>query len=171
MSDLLPSALSVPEGKPASAKPASPASLILGHVLTGMGADHDPVIPLEDVHLLRHAFRRRDDRGLRGPEDLTEERVLAYTREQNVSTRSFPADPPRYWVVLIADGQHRSRLWGTYENHGEVAEERTKANRYFDLRPSGFLAPLKDRLVVEWDSPRQWHRSASSATAMRMPVL
>jgi hypothetical protein len=135
-----------------------------------MGADYDPKIRLEDVHVIRHAFRPRDPRGLRGSEDLTEERVLAYTREQDLSPRRFPADPPRYWVVLVADGQRRSRLWGTYENHGEVAAERTEANRYFDLRPIGFLAPLNDRLVVEWDTPRIWHRKASSDSAARMPV-
>lgn len=93
------------------------------------------------------------DPALRGPEDLTEERVLAYTRERDISPRRFPLTPPRYWVILIADGQRRSRLWGTFENHGEVAAERTEASRYFDLRPTG-LAPLNDRLAVEWDNPR-----------------
>jgi hypothetical protein len=52
-----------------------------------------------------------------------------------------------------------------------VAAERTEAYRCFDLRPAGFLAPLNDRLVVEWDNPRSWHQSASSISAMRMPVL
>jgi hypothetical protein len=170
VSDLQPLALDLPAETAVPARQAPPASLTLGHVLTVMGADYDPKVRLEDVHVLRHAFRRRDDRGLRGPQDLTEERVLAYTREQNVSTRSFPADPPRYWVILVADGQRRSRLWGTYENHGEVAAERTEANRYFDLRPAGFLAPLKGRLVVEWDNPRIWHRKASSDSAARMPA-
>ncbi|AUI51176.1 excinuclease ABC subunit C [Arthrobacter crystallopoietes] len=133
-----------------------------------MGADHNPAIRPEDVHVIRHVFRPD---GLRGPEDRTEERVLAYTRKQDISPRSFPSDPPRYWVAFIRDGQKRSRLWGTYENHGELAAERTPKNRYFDLRPSGFLASLKDRLVVEWDSPISWHRSAASAKAARMPVL
>lgn len=52
-----------------------------------------------------------------------------------------------------------------------MAAERTEVNRFFDLRLSGFLAPLNDRVVVEWDNPRSWHRSAGSASASRMPVL
>ncbi|GAB2707719.1 GIY-YIG nuclease family protein [Arthrobacter bambusae] len=161
----------VPAETAVAAEPASRASLTLGHVLTGMGADHDPPIRLEDIHVIRHAFKPGDPDALRGPEDLTEERVFGYTRSQDLSGRRFPADPPRYWVVLIADGARRSRLWGTFENHGEAATERTKTHRCFDLRPSGFLAPLNDRLVVEWDNPRSWHRSASAASAARMPVL
>ncbi|GAA3326073.1 GIY-YIG nuclease family protein [Paeniglutamicibacter sulfureus] len=153
------------------ARAASLASLTLGHVLTGMGADHGPGVRSADMHLIRHAFKPSDPLALRGPQDLTQERVLAYTREQLVSPRRFPADPARYWVILVADGQRRSRLWGTFENHGEVAAERTETRRCFDLRPTDFLAPLYDRLVVEWDNPRSWHRSAASASAARMPVL
>lgn len=141
------------------------------HVLTGMGADHDPTVRPEDIHVIRHTFKPGDPGALRGPEDLTEERVLAFTREQDLSPRRFPADPQRYWVILVADGQHRSRLWGTFENHGEVTADRTESSRFFDLRPSVFLAPLNDRLVVEWDTPRSWHRSAAAASAARMPVL
>lgn len=74
-------------------------------------------------------------------------------------------------MVFLADGKRRSRLWGTFENHGEVIEERTDEVRCYDLRPSPFLSPLNDRLIVEWDTPRSWHRSASAASAMRMPVL
>lgn len=144
---------------------------MLGHVLTGMGAGYDPVVRLEDIHVVRHTFRPGDAYALRGPEDLSEERVFAYTREQDISPRRFPSNPPRYWVILVADGQRRSRLWGTFENHGEIAAERTESNRYFELRPSRFLESLKDRLVIEWDNPRSWHRSAQSASAARMPVL
>ena len=149
--------------------PASRASLTLGHVLTGMGTDSAPAVRLDDVLLIRHAFRPGDPTALRGPEDLTEERVIAYTREQGLSPRQFPADPSQYWVIMIADGKRRSRLWGTLENHGELAAERTEVNRFFDLRMSGFLAPLNDRLVIEWESPRNWHRRASSAA--NLPVL
>lgn len=144
---------------------------MLGHVLTGMGTDSDPTVRLEDIHIVRHSFRPGDPDALRGPEDLSEDRVLAYTREQDFSPRRFPSSPPRYWVILIADGQRRSRLWGTFENHGEIVAERTELNRYFELRPSRFLSALNDRLVIEWDNPRSWHRSANSVTAARMPVL
>lgn len=163
-----------PSVSAASAVPEEPAfssALTLGHVLAGMGADQDPAVRLEDIHIVRHSFRPGDADALRGPEDLSEERVLAYTREQDISTRRFPARPPRYWVILVADGQRRSRLWGTFENRGEITAARTDSNRYFDLCPSPFLAALNDRLVVEWDTPRSWHRSADSASARRMPVL
>lgn len=56
--------------------PASRASLTLGHVLIGMGADCDPAVRLEDVLLIRHAFRPGDPTALRGSEDLTEELVI-----------------------------------------------------------------------------------------------
>ncbi|GER23601.1 hypothetical protein NCCP1664_20960 [Zafaria cholistanensis] len=171
MSDLQSLVLDVPAETAAPVTPASPASLTLGHVLAGMGADHDPAIGLEDILVIRHAFRPGDAHALRGPEDLTEDRVLAYTRVQDASSRRFPLDPPRYWVILIADGQRRSRLWGTFENHGEVAAECTGTRRSFDLRLTGFLAPLTERLVVEWDNPRSWHRRASAASAARMSVL
>lgn len=127
--------MDVPAETAFSAGPSS--SLTLGHVLAGMGADHDPVVRLEDVHLIRHSFNPGDPGALRGPEDLTEERILAYTREQDVSPRRFPPDPPRYWVILVADGQRRSRLWSTFENHGEVAAEH---------RDVPVLRPAPDRI-------------------------
>ncbi|GFG97360.1 GIY-YIG nuclease family protein [Mycobacterium timonense] len=143
--------------------------LTLGHVLSGIGAEQNPPIGLEDIHLIRHSFKTSDDGGLQGPEDLIEERVREYTRYQGISARQFPANPARYWVILIADGQRRSRLYGTYENFGEVATERTATRRYYDLRRSSFLAPLADRLVVEWGNPRTWHRRA--ITAAKLPIL
>ncbi|EGD41861.1 hypothetical protein NBCG_03836 [Nocardioidaceae bacterium Broad-1] len=146
-----------------------PAYPTLGHVLESVGADHEPRIRLEDIRIIRHAFKPSDHAALRGPEDLTEERVLAYTREQEISTRRFPADPERYWVVLIADGQRRSRLFCVYENHGELVPERSETTRVFDLRRTDFLEPLTGRLVVEWSSPRNWHRHATSAATL--PVL
>ncbi len=146
-------------------------SLTLAHVLAGVGAEHDPPIQLEQIHVIRHSFRANDESALRGFEDLTLEKVHAYTREQDVSPRRFPAQPGQVWVIFIADGKNRSRLWGAFENHGELEEERTQDCRYFGLRPSNFLATLKDRLVVDWDNPRSWHRSAQSASARRMQVI
>lgn len=154
--------------KPAVDPPPGPF-LTLGHVLAGIGAEQMPPIALDDIHLIRHSFKTGDHNGLRGPEDLTEERVREYTRSQGISPRQFPTDPARYWVILIADGQRRSRLYGTFENFGEVVAERTATYRFWDLRPSSFLAPLVDRLVVEWGNPRTWHRRAVSAA--NLPVL
>lgn len=151
------------------AEQAPSALLTVGHVLTGIGAEHDPPILLGDIHLIRHSFKPSGHDGLRGPEDLTEGRVREYTRSQDISTRRFPSDPARYWVVLIADGKERSRLWGAFENCGEVPAERTETNRYWDLRLSTFLAPLVDRLVVGWSSPRRWNRRATRAA--NLPIL
>jgi hypothetical protein len=146
-----------------------PAPLTLGHVLTSLGSEHRPPIGLEDVLVIRHAFKPSGHTGLQGPADLTEDRVLAYTRYQSISTRKFPAQPPRYWVVLIADGQNRARLFGTYTNHGEVLAERTDEHRFWELRRSDFLEPLNGRLVVDWTSPRSWNRRGP--TAGRLPII
>lgn len=92
------------------------------------------------------------------------------TPEGRASRRAISqAELGLYWVVLVADGQRRSRLRCVYENHGEVLAERTESARYWDLRPTDFLAPLADRLVVEWASPRNWHRRA--VRAAHLPVL
>lgn len=149
--------------------PSNGAFLTLGHVLGAIGAAHDPPVGLNDIRVIRHSFNTGEEASLRGEEDLTEEKVWAYTRFQGVSPRQFPADPERYWVVLVADGRRRSRLWGTFENHGEIAAERTATARFFDLRRNDLLEPLANRLVVEWDTPRVWHRRAVSAADM--PVL
>ena len=130
--------------------------LNFGHVLASIGAEHDPTIELKDVLVIRHIFRR-DEPHLHGPEDLTDARVLAYTRGQEVSTKKFPAVPAKYWVVLIADGKKRSRLFCTYRNHGEVVAERTETGRCYDLRKTDFLAPLEGRLVIDWANPLSWY--------------
>ncbi len=139
------------------------AGLTLGHVLTGLGTEHSPTIGLDEIIVIRHIFKPDNHDGLRGPEDLTQKRVLDYTRSQDVKTRRFPSEPPRYWVVLIADGKHRSRLFGTFENQGEITADRTDTNRYFDLGPHSYLSSLAGRLVIDWTSPRNWHRRATSA--------
>lgn len=143
--------------------------LTLGHVLVGLGGERNPPIALEDIYLVRHSYKTADRGGLQGPEDLSLDRVREYTRYQGISTRQFPADPGRYWVVFIADGQRRSRLYCTFENHGEVVAERTETTRFWDLQPSSFLEPLASRLVVKWSNPRKWHRRAAGAA--NLPVL
>ncbi len=155
--------------RPADPNPLAGGTLRLGHVLNGLGREHDPPIGLADVHVIRHTFIPDDLYGLSGPEDVTAERVFDYTRSQDISTRKFPAAPERYWVAFIADGQRRARLFGSFENRGELVDKRTETVRYFDLRPSSFLESLADRLVVEWSSPRNWHRRATSAADL--PVL
>ena len=122
-----------------------------------------------DLADAQHIYRPEEPGGLAGPEDVTAQRVLEYTRFQDISPRRFPAEPEPYWVVFIADGQRRSRLYGSFENHGELVAERNDLVRHFDLRPSTFLQSLADRLVVEWTSPRSWHRRATSAAVL--PVL
>lgn len=145
------------------------AFLTLGHVLAAIGAEYDPPIGLNDIRVIRHAFNTGEALGLRVPEDLTEDKVRECTRFQGLSPRQFPAEPERHWVVLVADGQRRSRLCGACENHDEITAERTAEIRFFDLHRSDFLKPLVSRLVVQWDTPRVWHRRAASAA--RMPVL
>jgi hypothetical protein len=146
----------------------STASLTLGHVLTSIGAGQDPPIQLKDILVIRHVFKKGEPH-LQGPEDLTDARVLAYTRGQEASTKKFPSAPAKYWVVLIADGKKRSRLFCVYENHGEVFSERTEDGRAYDLRKSEFLAPLAGRLVVDWANPLSWYMHGT--TAAKLPVL
>lgn len=146
------------------------APLTLGSVLTGAAREYGPSIGLEDIHVLRHAFRPGGHEEMQTPEDLDDPaKLLAYTRAQDFSSRRFIAEPPRYWVVFIADGSCRARLFGTFENHGELPVGRADTYRLFDLHPSSFLAPFAGRLVVEWDSPRAWQRRASSVADL--PVL
>lgn len=129
--------------------------LVLGDIITALGVD------LDDVLVIRHTFRPD---GLRGPSDLTNEGVEAYTRIQYISPRSFPREPPRTWLVFITDGQLRSRFFGAFENRGELLDLRTDERRTFDLQPSDALASLKNRLVVQWQNARTWHRQGHSAT-------
>ncbi|WP_415854138.1 hypothetical protein [Sinomonas sp. G460-2] len=134
----------------------------LGDVLTRAGRSYVPPIGLEDILVIRHAFKPGDPIHLNGPEDLTQERVIEYTRVQWPGR--FPSKPPRYWVILVADGGLRSRLFGVFENHGEV--KRNDIERIYDLRQSSFLSDLADRLVVEYTSPRSWYRYGKSAEGL-----
>lgn len=131
----------------------------LGHLLLAAGVDAGAVL------VLRHTFNAD---GLAGPEDLTSEKVLAYTRSQGAA--KFPAQPPRYWLIFIADGRLRSRFFCTYENAGEVDAERSATLRFFDLRPSDLLDSLRDRLVVQWSRDAvNWVKTGSAARTF--PIL
>lgn len=124
-----------------SVPPVVSDHLQLGHILAGMGANIDEVLAI------RHTYRPD---GIPSPTAATPESILAYTREQSASTLKLMRQPPRLWLVFMADGKRRSRLIAAYENHGELPEQRTATHRYFDLRPSTALASLRDKLVITW---------------------
>ncbi len=62
-----------------------------------------------------------------------------------------------------------SRSYCLASQSARVLAERTETYSYFDLRPSSFLVSFAGRLVVEWESPRNWHRRTTSAA--NLPVL
>lgn len=143
--------------------PAAPritGDLVLGDVLTSSGLDPTSLL------VIRHTFRRN---GLRGPHDLTPERIHNYTRVQWIHAGKFPLTPPPLWLVFIADGGLRSRLLTTYTNAGEVVEERTNENRFFDIVASHALESLRDRLVIEWSKdPVNWAKKGTLASNFRL---
>ncbi|WP_415853878.1 hypothetical protein [Sinomonas sp. G460-2] len=146
------------------------AALTLGSLLEDHGKAHIPAIGVEDIHVIRHAYIPGGHEQIQAPEDLNDpNKILAYTREQSFSARRFISGPPRYWVIMIADGGHCSRLFGTYENLGQLPVQQGDRYRIFDLRPSDFLASLAGRLVVEWDAPRAGQRRATKVASL--PVL
>lgn len=134
--------------------------LTLGHVLTAAG------LALTDVIVLHHTYT---DVGLRNQQDLTAARVLNYTRWQGIGNKIGP-NPPKLWLVFMADGKRRSRLLTAYDNHGELTAQRSEESRLFDLRPSQALSALTDRLVVEWSKDAvNWAKLGTSAAAF--PVV
>lgn len=135
--------------------------LCLGHILAATGID------LSDIAILRHTY---NDDGLASPVDLTPEKVLGYTRRQLNKNSKLGKNPPRVWLVFIADGGRRSRLLAAYENHGAHPAEGTAAYRLFDLRSSDVLSALIHRLVIEW-SPDAVNWAKSATTAADFPVV
>ena len=66
-------------------------ALTLGPILLDAGID------IPDALVIRHAHVQDDDCGLPGIHaDSTDAEILAYTNNQSVSARNFPAVPPRY---------------------------------------------------------------------------
>lgn len=122
-----------------------------------------------DVQAIRHAFvERHEDTGESGIHlDSTDDEVLAYTANQSTSTRTFPVDPPRFWLVFIREGGDLARLWSVVENRGETSSDGLR--RTFDLEISGHLADLRNRLVIGWRSPRAWRLNGPAAP--RYPVM
>ncbi|WP_119697585.1 GIY-YIG nuclease family protein [Microbacterium halotolerans] len=138
-------------------------TLTLDPILRSAGIDPT------DIQAIRHAFvERHEDTGESGIHlDSTDDEVLAYTANQSASTRKFPADPPRFWLVFIREGGDRARLWSVVENRGETSSDGLR--RTFDLEISDHLADLRNRLVIGWRSPRA--RRLNGPTAARYPVV
>lgn len=138
--------------------------LTLGDILAVSG-----VVDLTGVLAIRHTAQAD---GLPDVSHASPEAVIAYTRDQDARFRVFPEHPPGLWLVFMEDGTHeglhRSRFYGAYENHGEATDERTDTNRRFNLRPSPVLGLMKNRLVVEWTTPRRWHRRGVLAGEFRV---
>lgn len=145
---------------PATSLPISEnGDLLFGHVLAATGVD------LAQVGVIRHTYRAT---GLRGPGDLTAEKVLEYTRWQGFG--KIPRKAPRVWLVFVTDGGRRSRFLWAYTNEGERPGAPRESPRVFDLQPSSFLAALQGRLVIEWSGDAiNWFKSG--ATAAGFPVL
>jgi len=140
--------------------PSLRGELTLGHILAAMGLD------LADVVVVRHTFTAG---GLEAADDLTPEKLVAYTRVQTINNK-LGRTPPRHWLTFMADGGRRSRFLTAYENLGELEDERTAEMRTFDLQPSEALAALSDRLVVEWSRDAvNWAKSGSAAASF--PVV
>lgn len=137
-------------------------TLTVGPVLLDAG------IALSDALVLRHAYvQEHGDSGLPGLHaNSSDEEIMAYTRNQSASSRRFPSDPPRYWVVFIREGGDQARLWAVVENRGEISNDGLR--RIFDLVKSDHMADLRGRLVIGWRSPRTWWMRA--VTAASYPV-
>ncbi len=131
-------------------------SLTFEAIMASAGID-----PAETL-VIRHAYVPIHDDGTPGIHaDTSDEDLLAYTRVQSTKTRTFPAAPPRVWVVFLPEGGVRARLWRVVVNHGET--ERDEVRRTFDLEVTDTLSDLWNRLVIQWRSPRTWKVNASTA--------
>lgn len=138
-------------------------ALTLGPILLDGGLDPSEVL------VIRHTFATEPPgSGVVGIHaDSTDEEILEYTRTQSISTALFPVTPARYWVVFIAEGGDRARLWSVVENRGEVG--RNEKVRWFDVARTAHLVELHDRLVLGWRSPRTWR--IHGTTAAPYPVM
>lgn len=138
-----------------------PWQLTLGALLKDAGINPD------DVLAIRHTFTAA---GLGSRNDATPERILTYTREQNLAPGKLPAQPPRWWLIFVAESGLRCRLVAVYDNQGEIAHERTETHRFFDLHPSPVFSPLQGRLLIQWSADAvNWAKTGGVASTF--PVM
>ncbi|MAY98701.1 GIY-YIG nuclease family protein [uncultured Nocardioides sp.] len=127
-------------------------------------ADIDP----SEALVIRHAYVREHEDGTVGIHgDSSDAEIMAYTRVQSANTRTFPAVPPRLWIVFRPEGGDRARLWSVLVNNGETAHDGVR--RTFDLEQTDLMSDLRNRLVIQWRSPRTWRINATTAAAY--PVM
>jgi hypothetical protein len=136
-------------------------TLTLGDVMASAG-----VTDLADVLVIRHTFK---ESGLPSAAAVRPESVVAYTRRQSLTSSKFPTRPPLHWLVFLADGKSRSRFYRAYENRGEADAERTAQDRFYNLQPSGLLASLEGRLVIDWSADTiNWAKPGRAAGAFKV---
>jgi hypothetical protein len=125
-------------------------------------------IDASEALVIRHAYVREHEDGTVGIHgDSSDAEIMAYTSVQSANTRTFPAAPPRVWIVFRPEGGDRARLWSVLMNHGETAHDGLR--RTFRLEPSEQMSDLRNRLVIQWRSPRTWRINATTAAAY--PVM
>jgi hypothetical protein len=137
-------------------------TLTFAAILASEGLD-----PAEAL-VIRHAYVREHEDGTVGIHgDSSDAEILAYTSVQSANTRTFPAAPPRIWIVFRPEGGDRARLWSVLVNYGETDHDGLR--RTFHLEHSELMADLRNRLVIQWRSPRTWRINATTAAAY--PVM
>lgn len=133
-------------------------TLNFASILSSAGID-----PAEAL-VIRHAYVGEHEDGTVGIHgDSSDAEVMAYTRVQSVSPRTFPTAPPRLWIVFRPEDGDRARLWSVLVNQGETS--RSGLTRTFALRHSDMMSDLRNRLVIQWRSPRTWRINATTAAA------
>lgn len=137
-------------------------TLMLGPLLNSASID-----PAEAL-MIRHAFVPVHEDGTPGIHaGSSDEEILKYTRRMGADLKRFPVEPPPIWVVFLRDGGNGARLWSVVDNRGETSNG--GEYRFFDLSRSERMADLRDRLVIDWASPRRWW--IYGRTAARYPVM
>lgn len=133
--------------------------LKLGHLLAVAG------IAPSDVLVIRHTYNAD---GLASEADLTDEKIMAYTRRQSHRNK-VGAQPPGLWLSFIAEGGLRSRFLTAHDNFGEVSEESDAPHRYFNLRISHVFENLRRRLTIEWSRDAvNWAKRGHLAESFRV---